>query len=66
MFQMRKAIRLRQERIQKQMNINDISASQIKKMSPRHRGELEKVIFEEWTVMGKQEVLKALPVTDDH
>ena len=35
------------------MNQNEFA-----KMSPRERTELEKVIFEEWTVEGKQETLE--------
>ena len=63
MFQMRKAIRLRQDRLQKQMNMQNVVVDQdkLKKMSPRQRTEFEKVIFEEWTVEGRQETLEQKP-----
>ena len=35
-----------------------MSTAKIKQMSPKQRSELEKVIFEEWTVEGRQETLE--------
>ena len=58
LFQMRKAIRLRQDRLQKEMKIQAVSQATLKAMSPREIGKLQKVIFEEWTVEGKQELIE--------
>ena len=44
------------------MNIKDVvDQEKLKKMSPRQRTEFEKVIFEEWTVEGRQETLDHRP-----
>ena len=44
------------------MNIKDVvDQEKLKKMSPRQRTEFEKVIFEEWTVEGRQETLEQKP-----
>ena len=36
----------------------EVNQAKIDRMSPRERCELEKVIFEEWTVQGRQETLE--------
>ena len=38
-----------------------VDHDKLKKMSPRQRTEFEKVIFEEWTVEGRQETLEQKP-----